>query len=776
MAPRRSVLIVAATALLAQPLRPGAVDILRDRWGTPHVFAAAENDGFHGVGYATAEDRLLQMELFRRRARGRLAEVFGPAWVDSDRRFRIAGIGRHCDQVVSYLPAEVRGYLRSYAAGVNAFTAANPEKAQRRLAPLGVALEPWTPGDSICAWMGPAEVFDSFIDEPAIQSYREFQQLVADAGEREALASRGMVIDDAAAVVSESEMAKDRAVYALLKATAPTLGFWRRSFSGPALTFSHAWAVDGTRSVTGKPILQSDPQTSVNNPPLWHEYHLQAGRFDVRGIGFAGSPGLLIGFNTSLAWGATALGAGSTVTFLERLSPDGTGYLDGGRFVSFERRVETIAVRGAAAVTQEVLTNRHGFVFNPLVRQPRPGEAYVSHYRPIQEKGTSVRALLAMMAAPSLEQFRAAMEHYYSPGLHVVYADRAGNIAYQTLVHVPLTPRTARLALEGWTGQDEVLGRIPLAHLPRMLNPDSHFVSHANNLPVGSWYPHDLGISTGGIGHTARSLRLIQLLAGDRQFSLESFESGVHRDDVHSAVAALLPVAAKVVEENQLAEPPVRNLLDRLKTWDLRYRAGDPAYRAATAIADALLLPYRRSSLATRLGGGEGGLSHLARLLTGRPASAPAPQDQQVRDYLLAWLRQAAEQYARGSDEPEVHPMPYQVNGPLRFPSLDARLDLSSPPLSCGQGSTIWSQRGNSFTQIVDLADPDRSRTLLPPGISEDPESPFHADQMDLWVRGETHPAPLSRAKVEEITVSRLRLEVPASQVPAPPRRRQLGL
>jgi hypothetical protein len=99
--------------------------------------------------------------------------------------------------------------------------------------------------------------------------------------------------------------------------------------------------------------------------------------------------------------------------------------------------------------------------------------------------------------------------------------------------------------------------------------------------------------------------------------------------------------------------------------------------------------------------------------------------------------------------------MPYQAAGPLGWPSLDPTLDLMSPPLSCTEVGTIWSQAGNSYTQIVDLADVDNSRSILPPGISEDPASPYYTNQVALWVQGATHPAPLSRAKVEQAAAAR---------------------
>jgi penicillin amidase len=764
-------MIIRIAALLAISFSACAVEILRDRWGIPHVYAPTGAEAFFGVGYATAEDRLLQMDLFRRRGRGRLAEVLGARFVASDRRFRIAGMGRHCEEAAAAMPAEMREYLRGYAAGVNAWVRENPEKAARRMAPLGAGFEAWTPPDSVCAFMGVAELFDRLMDPGAGTMYAEFRRLAAELGEEEALARPGMMIDDAAAVVPESEMARNAAVYERLKSRPRTPGFWVRSLPEEMLRFSHAWAVGGTRSVTGKPLLQSDPQTPVNNPPLWYEFHVDAGRFNVRGIGFAGAPAMLIGFNTHIAWGATALGAGSSVTFIEKLSPDGRGYLFKGRAEPFERRLETILVKDGKPVEQEVLRTRHGFVFNALLgTPPPPGEAWVSHYRPIEERVSPLVGLFNMMAAYNWEQFREAMQWYYSPGIHVVYADREGNLGYQTLVNVPLTRRTPRMALEGWTGEDEVMGRIPLDEMPNMFNPAAGFVSHANNLPVGSWYPYDLGVGTGGTGHTSRSLRLVQLLDNQRLFSVESFESDVHRDDVHASVAAMWPVARGIMAGSPSG--PVQALLEALKDWDLRFRADQPAYPAAAALGATAMLTYRRSGLGARLGGGDGGMSHLARLLAAQfPRGEGEVRDREVRNYLAAWIAAAAEEFARtgrqlapaGGRSRIVHSMPYQANGPLGIGSLDRSLDLTSPPIIAPSGATIWSQPGNSYSQIVDLADPDNSRTLLPPGISEDPESPHRTDQIGLWIKGSTHPAPLSRHRVEEISVSRIELRIPSA-------------
>ncbi len=120
--------------------------------------------------------------------------------------------------------------------------------------------------------------------------------------------------------------------------------------------------------------------------------------------------------------------------------------------------------------------------------------------------------MLEVMTAGDWPAFRQAREHYYAPGLHLVYADADGNLGYHTAVYRPLTPVSPRRALEGWTGKEEVQGRIPLEELPHMLNFEAGYISHANNVPVGSCYPWDLGLATGGTGDTGRSLRLRQLL------------------------------------------------------------------------------------------------------------------------------------------------------------------------------------------------------------------------------------------------------------------------
>jgi penicillin amidase len=770
--PAHAALLVSAT-LFGQALHSAAaadVEILRDPWGTPHVFAVAEADGFFGLGYAAAEDRLLQMELIRRKAAGRLAEVFGLDWVDSDREARIAGHAPYSPRAFAKLPARWQEALRAYAAGVNAWREAHPEAVARRFKPLGIEPQPWTPSDCLLAARGILSLGSPFNAGP-VEDYHRFSELIAQVGEAEALRQSGLVIDDSAAIVSEADMAKDTAVYQRLKQRERMSGFNVRPAGAgeEGRKMSHAWAVSGRRSTTGKPILESDPQLPLSSPPFLYEFHLAAGKIHARGVGVPGCPGLFIGWNRRVAWGASALGVDSHVVFLDRLTPDRNGYVFEDKSVPFERRLERIEVKGGQPVIQEVLTSRHGTVFNSLLRSPRAGEAYLLYDAQTMDDGASARMMLEVLDAGNWTEFRRALEHYYSPGAHVVYADVDGNVGYHTMVHRPLTQRSPRRALEGWTGRDEVRGRIPFDELPHLLNPDSGYVSHANNLPVGSWYPYDLGLATGGTGHTSRSLRLQELLKGDGKFSVADFERVIHRDDVNSIVTTLLPIARKVVEEDKVTDTAVIGLLEGVKGWEM-HEVTAARFPAARGLGNTLT-PYRGSGLNGLYGAGSGGVANLARAISERfAAQGSTPTNTLIRAYLVNWLRASANATGRNRDgatasdewnarlaqgRPAARDaartitIPYQRTLPLNLPVVDASLDIASPPLACLDTGTIWSQPGNIYSQIVDLADVDNSRSMITPGNAED--GAFRTNQVDLWVRGTMHPAPLSRAKVEAL-------------------------
>ena len=261
-----SLILVAPPILPAVGAADGDMEILRDPWGVPHVSSGLGISRLLGWGYACAEDRRLQMELFRRKGAGRLAEVFGPEWVQSDREARIAGYTAYAGEAFAKLPAEMQAWLglrrgrerldRGESRGGNAAVQAPGRRSRAVNAgrlPAG--------GRAVLSLGSP-------FDDQALTQYHRFQELAAQIGEAEAEKQFHMAVEDTAAIVSEAEMAKDAAAYQRLKARPRMPGFLLHGVPAEGPKMSHAWAIAGSRSKTGKPLLESDPQLPLASPPF----------------------------------------------------------------------------------------------------------------------------------------------------------------------------------------------------------------------------------------------------------------------------------------------------------------------------------------------------------------------------------------------------------------------------------------------------------------------------------------------------------------------------
>ena len=695
---------------------------------------------------------MLQMELVRRAAAGRLAEILGSDWIEHDKRARIIGLHRHAQRVAEHLAPDTREALEAYAAGINHYLRTAAERVVFTVGEHTWTPEPWTVADSIAVWMRFSEFFD--------RSWEQEVTALRNAGGGVPYERRGFrVIDKEAAVVTEADFARTNPeAYRRLKARSlQSTGSARTAESAwEGLQASHAWAVSGERTVTGKPLLESDPQIPVTLPSLWYEIHLHGETFNARGIGVPGAPGFLVGWNEHLAWGATALGSDNVDLFLERLDPEGKAYAYQGDWLPLQTRVERIDVLGAEPVYITVRETHHAPLVDDLLPNRRRGEHFSLHYVVTQELHTSIDGLLAMMRATDWESFKEGLRRYHSPGLHIVYADVYGNIGYHTAAAIPIRQGVYGLPQVGWTGEEEWAGYIPFDELPQSLNPERGFVASANHLPVGDWYPYNLTVASSG--HNPRSLRLYELLSERDDFSVDVFEREVHRDNVSPVARDFIDLARRLRERNLLT-PQAARVLDVFDAWDGRMIEGDPQ----SELGEVLLATMHRSlgdipgteRLAARFGGGFPGIIHLLRVVRDEhERNEASPWDEDVARWMSVLLEQIGTQARRQAvREAQPQRMLYQTN--LEgFGSLNPAADRLMPELTTVFVDTIWSQAGNSYTQIVDLSDIDNSRAVLPPGISENPSSPHYFDQVDLWVRGATRPAPLSRDAVMEYAES----------------------
>ncbi len=804
----RRILVIAAALTLSPAITPvmgakadyGKVEVVRDRWGVPHVFAETDAGAMYGLGYATAEDRGFQMHYTLRIIQGRLAELAGDVKkvrrnetaLQNDREMRCFGFYRAAKALVPNLDAETFGLLTAYSDGVNDCFQNNRDNLHPLFAKLEFEPEPWTPADCIVCWWHLGQFFATDGTRDLIH-YRTLaeggprgralppgrggpggrKQPPGRLKERERLSVEPEPLppDDSTAVVQREDVSDAwiEQAHALLHQHGFQAGRQvseGQQSAGPK--FSHAWVADGRISGTGSAVLVSEPRTPVANPSLFYEFHIQGKTFNARGVGVAGSPVILIGWNTRVAWGMTALGADQADLFRLKTDPQRPDQYElDGRWRSMQILREQIKVKGGPTGSMRVCLTHLGPVVNEFAFA-RPGDPPVALKRiPICETDReTIQGAVAMLRARDVHEFRDALAGWRFPSANVVFGDREGSIGFSLIGALPLR---SPLALEGGSAAHDGSASkydwqaiIPHELVPHVLNPKRGCLFSANHRPIGSFYPIPLGIRTGSMGDTLRSWRLRELLGGKPALSPEELLD-VHFDTVNPARREIARIGYHLrdVLRRELS-PEAMRALAHLEGWhEQGGRADLDVPGAELAVELNTLFRLVSTELALVYGGGESGLSRflktVGRRLDQDPKAEIEPLEQDFVDRALAdgW-RRAERAYGTSPEKWNALARRAVTGRKLGyyesldgFPSLNAEHDVSCPPLRCLDGATILSQTAQAYSQWVPLGDVDRALSNLPIGSSERPGDPMRLVNYESWTKGELHPAPLSREAVE---------------------------
>jgi penicillin amidase len=759
----------ALTASAAPKPDYGKIEVLRDSWGIPHVFSDTDAGAMYGLGHATAEERGFQMTYGLRIIQGRLAEIVGErrrigreeTALDHDRRMRTFGWARAAARIVPRLDPEARDLLQAYCDGVNDSFAA--QKAAGRLHPLFQKLdlkaEPWSPADCLLSWWHLAQFFasDGTRDLIAWRNRTRPQP-----GRQEPPRPTRFSKDDGAAVVQRRDVSDDWV--RRIEAFHNSLGFRQEEGgSGPeGPRFSHAWVVGGARTTTGAAVLVSDPQTPVRNPSLWMEFHVRGKTFNARGVGVPGNPGLLIGFNRSVAWGLTALGADQADLFrleTDPQKPDQYRWNDTWR--KMEVRTERIAVRGGADVTLTVRETHLGPVVSAYAfRQSNEPEVALKRVPLCETNRDTIAAAFAMMRAKHARDFARALGDWRFPTANCVFGDTNGHIGYSVLGAIPIRSRLAddpngREAMPGTRDEHDWRGFVPPGLLPQVMDPRQGFLFTANHQPVGEFYRIPLGLGTGSMGDTIRSWRLRERLHQRDRFAPADVLD-IHLDTVNPARREIVRLALHLRDTRHggLSETSLK-ALGILQEW-LRAGASSDLKGKGAGLATRISTQFRfgNTALAGKYGGGESGLARFLRdagaRIDANPKAAFSKEECKFVDAALSEAWRAGDAAPAGSGR--TLGWFDSLDG---FGSLDPSKDLAPPGITCLDGQTILSQAAQSYTQWVPLDDVDAARTLCPIGHSDRPDHRWRTSTMPLWGKAQLHPAPLSREAVEKIAEER---------------------
>lgn len=533
------------------------VEVLRDNWGVPHIYAHNPHDLFFAQGYTQAQDRFWQMDFWRHIGAGRLTEMFGESQVDADKFLRSLGFTALAEQELEAMDPGVREILEWYADGVNAYLAGHQgaqislEYAVLPLQNSGYEIEPWTPLNTLTwakmmAWDLGGNLrteIDRAVLSKDLPSQRLDQLYPAPPEDHPVIVPS----DQVTAAAAETPKIPDRAITAIRDAGTTMQGVWDITGGGFEGVGSNNWVVGGSLTASGKPLLANDTHLAIQMPSIWYENALHClgddpeCPYQLIGFSFAGTPGVVIGHNEHITWGVTNEAADTQDLFIERVNPDNPEeYEVDGSWVPFETRTETLVVAGADDVVFEVMATRHGPVISETFLEEGelddtsvvdlPPDYVVSLSWQALEPSTLVEAILGINRASNYEEFKAAMSKWDIAPQNLVYADVDGNIAYHSTGEIPVRAQgDGRHPVPGWTSDYEWTGLIPPEEMPYLLNPPRDYIATANQLVtrpgegplIGAEGDHGYRghrIETLIIDrspHTTETMREMQLDAGD---------------------------------------------------------------------------------------------------------------------------------------------------------------------------------------------------------------------------------------------------------------------
>ena len=731
----------------------GPIDVHRDKWGIPHARSTTAHDAFLAQGFVQAQDRLGQLEYDRRRAYGRWAEVAGSSAVAVDVFARRCGLGGAARREYDALDGSAREVLDAFADGVNAYLALEAG-VPPDLALVGVTPEPWKPWDCCAVFLARHVVFANW------QKKLWRGRLAVELGPEIVARLEGADARDVPLIVPTGSMwhpvPPDVAGLAdVLAATAAV-----SDSQG-----SNAWALDGTRTAGGKPLVAGDPHRLVEVPGVYAQGHFACPEFDVAGLSFVGVPGFPhFGQTERVAWCVTNANGDYQDLYVERFAPHTAGgdpprYEVAGAWQEPIVRHETISVRDADAVLIECLETSHGPV---VFGEPSTGDAVVLRSTALTEPSSGLSVLLPMLRARTVDELDAVMRAWVDPVNNLVSADVDGTISYRTVGRIPVRSRAnAWGPVPGWTGAHEWQGVVAYDDLPRLRNPEAGMIITANQRIVDDAYPHYLGLD---YARPDRALRLHARLADVHGATVDDMSS-VHRD--RRSLAADVWVDRLVTLQG--ADNWEQAAVNALRSWDRSMDADSTGAAVYVAVRDA----------AGRIVAHDPRLARLRTPMASEPRAAFQPLELRLWAMLTAllarddttllapgatWDGLLAAALADGvgvlrtrlGDDPaawrwgSLHVLAPTHPLSALHPEAGGRLDPPGVEVG-GEWDTVFSTAhpaGFGFTvttasvarYVFDVGDRGSSRWVVPHGASGDPTSAHFADQTLPWAAGELLP------------------------------------
>lgn len=733
------------------------VSILRDRWGVPHIYAENQHDLFFAQGYVAAQDRLFQMEVWKRAGQGRLAEVLGRDALQRDISARLLRYrGDLKAEYESYAP-DTESILKAFTDGINAYIAGlRPPGGPGfpvEFQVAGFAPEPWKPEDCLNRMAAYSMTGNS-------SSELFHAQLLAAVGAEKA----SRLVDLDPPVLLDPAPGLD--LKGLTPAALASLvgSDVRIEFPGEATQGSNNWTISGKLTASGKPLLANDPHRVIAIPSLRYIVHLVAPGWDVIGGVEPALPGVALGHNQHIAWGFTIFGLDQQDLYVEELNPaDPLQYRTERGWQKMRVEKETFQIKGAGPETVELKFTRHG----PVLWQD--GKRALALRWVGDEPGTAgYLGSLSVDRATNWQEFEAAMQRWKVPSENIVYADTEGNIGEHSTGLAPLRKNWTGLLPVPGNGKYEWSGFVPVTDLPHLSNPRSGFIATANHKTIPDGYVYKVGYEW---APPYRFNRIERFLDSARESGkkLDADDMRQLQNDVFSEPARQL---LGLLETATWPKPGP--MAEMLLDWDRRVRADS----APAALYEVWVKNLRYATVEKVAGHelrellGEWSLSLVIEHLTNPKAEFFGERPRKGRNNLLIDCLEKARKQMEMLQGPDPAKWSWGKLHTARFrhaldqlPGVAQSFNLG-PVERPGDGFTVnatgfgaksfLQTDGASYREILDTSNWDHSLAVNTPGQSGQPGSPHYSDLLPLWKDGQYFPLLYSRESVEQNSAEKL--------------------
>jgi len=749
------------------------VTVQRDEYGVPHIFAQNETDLWRAAGYVAAQDRLWQMDFTRRAVRGTLSEIFGEAALPQDKFLRTWGFHRLAKRLAENLSPESRRTLEAYAEGVNAFIEENKSRLPIEFSILQYKPEPWKIEDSIgFVRLLAFNLCYAWFFEPALGKVADKYGLPM------AMEIFPAVLENTPNIVPEMPRLGTRLdnFFQLAFDTRARLGM------PPGVLGSNSWAVSGTRTNSGKPLLANDPHLGLELPAVWYEMHLVAGaELDVIGVTLPGVPGVVLGHNRNIAWGFTHGMVDDLDFYLEKINPaNANEYWHNGLWQKMDVIEEYIPIKGRQPERFVIRATAHGPVANDI-HEAAPNDSFAVSFRWTGFEVTDeMRATYLLNRAKTWEEFLQAMRHFKVPNQNVIYADIAGNIGYYSCGLVPIRrDGKGYLPYAGWENAGDWIGMIPFEQMPHIYNPPQNFVATANNLITGKNFPYYL---SNAWEPTSRIERITELLTQKERIDVEYFQQ-MQNDVVSMHARRTLPLLLKLLDaavmpDSANVSTPALSTEEKdarqlLSTWDYNETADSVPAALFQVWTQEFLLATIKDEMGDTLFNAYAAWSSLAiralEYLAQHPESPwfdhrSTPELETAPEIALASYRKMLQvlrekqgdmmidwQWGKIHQLTLAHPLGKHETLKQVFNAGPFPLGGSADTINKGEyrlTEPYAVMAGPSVRRVVDLANPELSFSVIPGGQSGQVFSPHHHDQVRLWLQGKYRQVSMRREAI----------------------------